>query len=213
MTVSGLYFLGKRNYVQGATLLKFALLSVQAELGLPSLAEVLVRRFKQIHEVDTPVALWPESRTEPSDSLRATLSLAIGDHDANYKLIALPGSLSRYPDITYRQINYREHGDTEASIELPEAADFWEILTEAVQLTKVYHLNKYSPAKKYRFIVGGFEQLRCIEPIKGEPFEINCKIKSHILIKNTIYNQTLITVKSKSIGLSFFLPFIGKEVF
>lgn len=207
-----LFFLGKREYVQAPIQLKLALKGIQKQQELGDLSDIFVHRYKQVHEVNSPLEILPVSEVEPEDSLRATLEVTIGDRSLDYKLIAVHGAIERHPDISYCQVNYREQSDIEARSHLPEVEDFWEVLNEAVQLTKVFHIAKYNRDRHYRFVVGGFEQLRYMAPRKSESLEIACRIVRHILREDTIYNYTRITVESDSNKYSFFMPFIGKEL-
>jgi hypothetical protein len=207
-----LYFLGKRGYVQAPIQLEFALKGIQNEQGIEGLSDILVRRYKQLQQVDSPLEILSAGQVEPEKLLRATLAISIGERSADYSLIAVPGEIERRPDISYRQVDYRKRSDIEASAILLEAKDFWEVLTECIQLTKVFHIEKYDRDVDYRFVVGGFEQLKCAEPTKGESVEIGCRIMHHFFHEGTIYNYTRISVRGESHSYSFGMPFIGREL-
>ena len=205
-----LYLLGKRNYVKSANQLEYALIRIKNEHKVKDLSEIFVRRFKQIEELCSPVEIILSTQQEPKNSLRATLAVNIAGKYFNYKLIAIPGSLKRYIKESYRQINYRENSDTEATVQMTEAIDFWEVLSESVQLAKVFHIKKYNDKLNYRFVVGGFDNLRYIKLKERESIEINCQILRQIIHENNIYNQLRIVVKSNSEMYSFLMPFIGR---
>ena len=207
-----LFILGRRRYVQAPIQLKFAIESIKSENKITDLSKIYVNRYKQLQEVDSPLTIFPESYVEPQNTISATLAITLDDKPMEYKLAAIPGAVERRPDISYRQVEYRKHSDVEASIRLSEASDFWEVVNEAVQLTKVFHIEKYNVGIKYRFIVGGFERLRYSETSKGESIVIICRILRHIFHESTIYNYTRIEVKSASIRYSFLMPFIGKVI-
>lgn len=213
MQATELYFLGNRSYIQGSTLLRFALESIQVEPGIKYLENILVCRFKQIRKADSKLAILPAAQEEPKGSLRASLLLEIGGELSNYKIIALPGAVTkRRPELPYRQSGYLEYGDNEARVQLLYARDFWDLLSEAVQLTKVFHINKYNRDVQFRFLVGGFEQLRYFDPGKEESFEIRTQIVQHMTFRNNIYNNTKIIISGEGKEHSFLLPFIGTKV-
>lgn len=210
---SKLFFLGNRDYIQGATVLRFALEMIRVELGLNYLEDIFVSRFKQVREADSNLAILSAAQEEPESSVRATLLIDVGGNLSNYKIIALEDPVTeRRPELPYRQTGYHEYGENAARVKLPYAADFWDLLSEAVQLTKLFHLDKYNRDVKFRFMVGGFEQLRYFDPRKNEGFEIKSQIVRHMAYRNNIYNNTKITITSDEGEHSFLLPFIGKKV-
>ncbi len=206
-----LYFLGNRNYVQGLVQLKFALKSIQKELGITELSGIYVRRYKQMQETDTPVEIICESENVSHGSLRATLELVIAEEEFEYKIVAVPGELARYTEMPYSQFDYKVYDDTLSSVRLSGASDFWEIIKEAVQLTKIFHIQKYNKNNHYKFVVGGFERFQYVEIDQNEAMEIKCQIVRHICHKDTIYNYTRITVANDYGAWSFIMPFIGKK--
>jgi len=206
-----LFFLGKRKYVQAPIQLEFALKEIQREHRLESLSDIFVHRYKQLQEVDGPLEILPESQTGPYDSLCSNVSVSISEKHMEYNLIAVPGKIDRFPEISYRQKGYRQHSNVEVSANLLGVNDFWEVLNEAVQLTKVFHVEKYNRDVHYRFIVGGFEQLR-YEVFNDDSIELSCQIMRHIIHENNIYNLVRISVESDAKRFSFFIPFIGKKL-
>jgi hypothetical protein len=206
-----LHLLGNRNYVQGALLLQFCLEKVKADLNTAKLRDIVVSRYKQFREVETPANLYPKDYHEAPDSMRAALSLKIEEKNYHYKLIALPGNLPRYPDTTYRQSDYHELSKNEVSARVSYVNDFWEVLKEAVYLTKRFHINKYHQQKKYRFVVGGFEKLKYFDVMNNKEIFISCKVMNSLMMKDRLYNQVLITINSELKVYTFQLSFLGRE--
>jgi hypothetical protein len=207
-----LFFLGQRNYVHAANILRYMLEEIQDQLGINNISEIFVKRFKQIYEVGTPIKIYAEDDPIDNGQVCASLSITVKDQDYTYTIIPVPGTLPRVADEVHYFVDYQEIGPQEASIILPPIADFWVIVKEAVQLAKLFHLKKYNDKSyTYKFMVGGFEKFRYVP--MGQNFEqhlISCKITNHALIKGTIYNMNLISVKSNSENFSFNLAFIGK---
>jgi hypothetical protein len=209
-SIINLFFLGNRQYVQAPIQLRFALEHIIQKNKIKNLSEIYVNRYKQIKEVKSPLAIYPINHLEAQNRIRATITITLNDKLMEYKLVSIPGELERRPDVQYKQVQYHIDSDTEARVLLAKAKDFWEVLDEAVELTKLFHIDKYNLNINFRFIVGGFERLRYFETSSDETMIITCRIMRHIFHKNTIYNFNRIEVKSNSTCHSFLLPFIGK---
>jgi hypothetical protein len=208
-----LFFLGNRTYVQGPTVFKYAFRKVQEDLGLASAADLFVKRFKQMAEVNTPIEVLPDRQRPGGGPAAATLLVTAAGRGLTNTVFTRPGSLPRVANIGYRFMDYREEGLQGALAALPYCEDFWDIVAEAVQVTKRFHLNKYNgEERKYKFVVGGFEKLHYVEPASQEPLIITCTIITQALIKGNIYNTTLLHVKGAAMEFSFYLPFIGKSI-
>ena len=211
MSQAELHFLGQRNYVQAANILEVALQRLQAELGLASLEELLVLKFKQSKELASLMEIVPGHQKVPAEALCATLTIDIGGQVAEYQIIASDKQISDRQEESYKQSDYLEVSSDTASARVSGTVDFWELVREAVQLTKVFHINKYNLQKQYRFVSGGFEQIRYFEPEKDESFIITSQIMQHMARKGTIYNKTKIILESNQRTETFILPFIGME--
>ena len=213
MPENRLYFLGERNYIQGATVLKFTLESIQKELDTSNLTEFRVCRFKQVREANSLLAILPADRREPVGSLRASISVDIRGQISNYNTIALPEPCTeRRLEVSCRQDGYKEYGEGEARAHLGYANDFWDLLREAVQVTKVFHINKYNRDRRFRFVVGGFEQLSYFEPAENESFDIKTRIVQSTAMGSNIYNYMKTSMTSANKEESFLLAFIGKLI-
>jgi hypothetical protein len=207
-----LFFLGNRKYVQAPVQLEFAMRGILLERGLKELSQIYVRRFKQLQQTDGPLQIYSGRQVVPQSELRTTLVVTIEKKAYEYKLISAAGEIERLPQIDYRQRDYMEVSENEAMVQVPQVSNFWEALNEAVQLAKVFHVKKYNQEVKYRFVVGGFEEMRYVELGKNAKVEICCQIMQHISHENRIYNRTRIVVIGGSEPYSFIMPFIGKKL-
>lgn len=208
-----LYFLGNRNYIQGAKVLEHTINWLQNDHQLKTISDIFVKRYKQPHEVQELIKIIPANQIEPPDTLRGNILVMIKGEIFDYKIITDGGSIPRYPDTSYCQTDYQEISDDTAKVILPKVKDFWELLKESVQLTKVFHINKYNQgAIKYKFVVGGFEKLKFFTPKPNESLEVTCQIKREFFHHENHYNQTKITIKQNNQTNEFILPFIGKKI-
>lgn len=208
-----LCFVGDRNYVHAAKILQYAIIWIQREHQLPSPNVILIRRYKQPYIVNGAIELMPASQTEPLNTLRANISVEIDNQIFDYKIITNSGTLPRYSDTSYRQTNYQKLDETSAIVFVPKVEDFWEIIKEAVQLSKTFHIHKYNNSNiEYKFWVGGFESLKPFKLDLNKPLEIKCQILREFGRQDKLYNQIKIIVSQSSQINHFFLPFIGKKI-
>jgi len=207
-----LFLFGDRKYVQSPIQLEFAMKGIMLERGLNDLSMIYVRRFKLLQETDGPLQIYSGRQVVPQSALHATLKVTIEQKPYDYKLIAKAGKIDRLPQTAYRQTDYLEVSENEAMVQILQISDFWGALNEAVQLAKVFHIKKFAREIKYRFVVGGFEEMEYVEIAKHEKVEISCQILRSLFHENTIYNHTRITVRGDFKPYSFIMPFIGKRL-
>ena len=123
--------------------------------------------------------------------------------------MSIPGELKRLEEIPYNYEKYTEISEKEAKATLPKVFDFWTLMDEVVEFTKTFHISKYCHKKKYRFTVGGFENLTYTDPSGQKNLKLHCVIKKHLFRGDSIYNLTQIKVTGNNFFFSFDLPFIG----
>lgn len=207
-----LHFLGSRNYVQGATVLEFAFKHLWRDHVFNNPEDVLVVRFKQIAEARSSLAVLRGRQEDPTKPLCANLIIEIDGQKDDYEIVALTEEIAERRSEVFRQKDFLVSSSEEASSSLEGAQDFWELLKEAVQLAKVFHIYKYNKEQKHRFLVGGFEKLRYFIPYQNESFMIRCQIVHHMIRKGRIYNNVRLSFKSNHRETSFILNFIGTKV-
>jgi hypothetical protein len=171
---------------------------------------MFIRRYKQIREADGKLEIVALENQEQRERSIATLEIKLNSVDLKYELVATPGILDRIPEKKYSQKPFKILDDNEAFTIIEDSLEFWDILEEAVQLTKVFHIDKYNVGKsQYRFVVAGFENLECKPMGEKESTEIRCRILKHYKNASSIYNYTRINLRNAGDELTFLLPFIG----
>ena len=205
-----LYFLGARSYVQALTQLKYALSQIALMHDNKDPYGIFIHRYKQVEETDGKLEIFPFGTAAGEGRTRATLDIRLRDEPLKYRLVGVTGELVRVPEKAYFQEPYVQRSQTEVFTNVRGELDFWGILEEAVQLTKVFHIAKYNSAnRQFRFVVGGFENLPCKRIGECENTEIGCRILKHTENDIGIYNYVKIVLKDVDGEISFLLPFIG----
>jgi len=203
-----LYFRGERQYVHAALQLKYALWEIKQDLSADSLMQIYVQRYKQLREAKSPLRLMRSDKIEQDDRVKSRMTIIIAGRHFDYSLASCSGTLNRITK-PFRQYGFTEIDKETASACLDNPLDFWESLEESIQLTKVFHQQTYNREFSYRFVVGGFEQLRFQKVGPSQTLTMICRIHHHFIRRDTIYNQVKITVEDSVHPYDFIMTFIG----
>jgi hypothetical protein len=210
-----LYFFGNRNYVKAALLLKFAVFSICKTNKDGDLGNYHLVRFKQTDEVHRCVELIPESELKSTDTTKSQIDIKCAGSLKRYFLIDSGRDIqSRISErYTLLEVIIAKDQHLQATAKVPSTVDFWELLSEVVELTKKLHQSKYNDQQeKFRFVVGGFEKLDFFRTQTNSEIIVSCTIAKHFRHGGDIYNQCIINITQGETFHRFFLSFIGRSI-